>query len=112
MNTKMDVLAVMEVPELPGNWPEDTGYENGDYECLCSQCGATFYGHKRRVVCRVCAKPAPVVDDALREAAEQRVSDYLHSISEGGEVRLDPYDPNTIAPIVAAALARAQWVQS
>lgn len=57
-------------------------------------------------------QPAPVTDDAMREAAEQRVSDYLHSIADGGEVRLDPYDPNTIAPIVVAAFDRAQAVQS
>ena len=50
------------VPALPWNWPEDAGHENGNYECRCSQCGTAFYGHKRRVVCRACAKPAPVVD--------------------------------------------------
>lgn len=45
------------VPSLPGNWPEDATHENGDYECTCCHCGATFYGHKRRVTCKVCATP-------------------------------------------------------
>lgn len=47
------------VPKLPGNWPEDATHENGDYECRCCHCGATFYGHKRRVTCKVCASPQP-----------------------------------------------------
>lgn len=47
------------VPIKPGNWPEDSSHENGDYECECCHCGATFYGHKRRVTCKVCASPAP-----------------------------------------------------
>jgi hypothetical protein len=48
-----------------GDWPEDSGHENGDYENRCVQCGRTFTGHKRRVVCRVCAKPdeSPVDPD-------------------------------------------------
>jgi hypothetical protein len=46
------------VPNMPGNWPEDASHENGDYECACARCGATFYGHKRRVVCKVCAMRA------------------------------------------------------
>lgn len=36
----------------PGDWPEDAEQENGEYECSCAICGATFYGHKRRVVCK------------------------------------------------------------
>ena len=47
------------VPIKPGNWPEDSSHENGNYECKCCHCGATFYGHKRRVTCKVCASPAP-----------------------------------------------------
>lgn len=47
------------VPANPGNWPEDSSHENGNYECKCCHCGATFYGHKRRVVCKVCASQAP-----------------------------------------------------
>ena len=45
------------MPDVPGNWPEDFDHENGQYECRCCICKATFYGHKRRVVCKLCDKP-------------------------------------------------------
>lgn len=59
-----------QVPKLPGNWPEDASHENGSYECKCWTCGMPFYGHKRRVVCKVCAPteaPAAEQGDALAE---------------------------------------------
>ena len=37
------------------NWPEDASHENGNYECKCMSCGSSFTGHKRRVVCKLCA---------------------------------------------------------
>lgn len=37
------------------DWTEDFGRENGDYLNQCSECGVQFCGHKRRVICRVCA---------------------------------------------------------
>lgn len=40
------------------DFTEDFGHENGNYECLCSTCRNTFVGHKRRVVCKVCARAA------------------------------------------------------
>ncbi len=52
------------VPQLPGNWPEDASHENGDYECNCVGCGNTFYGHKRRVVCKQCASTGQVPEVA------------------------------------------------
>ena len=36
------------------DWTEDFGHENGNYECVCLACNRTFYGHKRRTVCRQC----------------------------------------------------------
>lgn len=39
------------------SWPEDLADENGDYLNRCIFCGCTFQGHKRRVVCRLCAPP-------------------------------------------------------
>ena len=36
------------------DWPEDSLHENGNYQNLCVECGCTFIGHKRRVVCRAC----------------------------------------------------------
>lgn len=38
------------------SWPEDFKSENGDYINKCVYCKLLFKGHKRRVVCRVCAK--------------------------------------------------------
>jgi hypothetical protein len=37
------------------SWKEDEAHENGNYSCECCECGRTFFGHKRRVVCKVCA---------------------------------------------------------
>ncbi len=39
---------------LKRSYIEDGNYENGNYMCLCGQCGLTFIGHKRRVVCKDC----------------------------------------------------------
>lgn len=42
------------------DWPEDFPHENGDYSNRCCYCQCEFRGHKRRIVCKVCAdKPAP-----------------------------------------------------
>lgn len=48
------------------DWTEDFGHENGNYQCICGDCGETFIGHKRRVTCKKCASPQPVEGD-LRE---------------------------------------------
>lgn len=37
------------------DWPEDFLHENGNDQNFCSQCSHLFIGHKRRVVCKVCA---------------------------------------------------------
>ena len=39
------------------NWPKDFTLENGYYQCKCGVCSNLFYGHKSRVVCRLCAAP-------------------------------------------------------
>jgi hypothetical protein len=47
-------------PEWKGrSWPEDFAGENGQYECICLHCKSHFLGYKRRMVCKVCATPAP-----------------------------------------------------
>ena len=45
-----------------GDWLEDAQYPNGNYTCKCSICGQTFIGHKRRVVCKVCAEEETTVN--------------------------------------------------
>lgn len=37
------------------DWTEDFPHENGQYECMCGECGQKFHGHKRRAICRLCA---------------------------------------------------------
>ena len=39
------------------NWTEDFSHENGNYQCKCFKCEQFFIGHKRRVVCKLCAAP-------------------------------------------------------
>ena len=38
-----------------GDWDEDFTHENGNYMNKCIDCKEMFIGHKRRVVCKVCA---------------------------------------------------------
>jgi Zn finger protein HypA/HybF involved in hydrogenase expression len=40
----------------PQDWTEDFGHENGRYQCRCIECAQMFYGHKRRVLCKVCRR--------------------------------------------------------
>ena len=42
--------------DSPKNWKQDYDKENGNYSCKCRDCNEYFYGHKRRVVCKECAK--------------------------------------------------------
>jgi len=42
------------------DWPEDAEHENGKYWCECIKCAGTFIGHKRRIICKVCAAPPNV----------------------------------------------------
>ena len=42
------------------SWGEDSAHENGNYFCNCCVCLRVFVGHKRRVLCKVCAAaPSP-----------------------------------------------------
>lgn len=54
----------------PRDWREDSSHENGNYNCTCCLCKETFIGHKRRVVCKVCADASRARWDAL--TPEQR----------------------------------------
>lgn len=44
-------------PAGPRDWAEDFSHENGQYSCICTTCREQFVGHKRRVTCKLCAKP-------------------------------------------------------
>jgi hypothetical protein len=51
------------------DWSEDHAHENGWYQCKCATCEQMFYGHKRRVMCKVCSR-APAADSAATEQAD------------------------------------------
>lgn len=58
------------------DWPEDFHLENGNYTCMCSNCGYEFTGLKRRVVCKCCSIDSlqshlAEKDKALGEANEE-----------------------------------------
>lgn len=44
-------------PATGRDWTEDFPHENGSYRNQCVKCCNFFTGHKRRVVCRLCAQP-------------------------------------------------------
>lgn len=66
-----------------GDYPEDFPHENGDYFRVCTDCGNHFTGHKRRLICKVCAQPpndAQMVLDALDiQKLRDEVQNYVDS---------------------------------
>lgn len=48
-------VAAKALPSTDRNWVEDAPHENGNYECSCVECGHSFIGHKRRVLCKLCS---------------------------------------------------------
>lgn len=56
------------IANVAGDWPEDAPHENGNYHCRCCQCGRMFVGHKRRVVCKICATAATTETPAASDA--------------------------------------------
>lgn len=45
---------IMRSDEPKRDWEEDFPHENGTYMCTCYKCKNTFYGYKRRVICKLC----------------------------------------------------------
>lgn len=68
-----------EKEEINRDWNEDKSHENGNYVCVCCDCGFHFIGHKRRVICKVCVAP----ENQLKEPAIEAVS---NSKSEKGDI--------------------------
>ena len=54
------------------DWPEDFASENGNYECICYECGQHFIGHKRRIVCRKCHMDLSDIDKARAVLNERK----------------------------------------
>lgn len=80
------------------DWPDHFARENGNYFNVCVHCQRQFIGHKRSVVCRVCADP---IVTATRERLAQataaldradtivkNASDLVHRTSPGGGVHV------------------------
>lgn len=68
--------------ESERDWTEDFGHENGRYICRCFKCNAQFYGHKRRVMCRIChtgaamtKSPAPLPADVESIAKRHQLAE-------------------------------------
>jgi hypothetical protein len=40
----------------PRSYPEDLPDDNGNYQHCCPECNQTFFGHKLRVVCKLCSR--------------------------------------------------------
>jgi len=64
--------AAAALPDEPsGDWKDDASHENGNYQCQCVECGKFFLGHKRRVMCKLCAtkdEPQGSAVEELRQA--------------------------------------------
>ena len=60
---------------LPKNserdWTEDFPHENGMYQNRCMDCGLLFFGHKRRVWCKLCGGKPAKADSDKRKSAEE-----------------------------------------
>lgn len=78
--------------ESDRDWREDFGHENGRYICHCFKCNAQFYGHKRRIICKLChtppmtPTPAPPSD---ADRAQAVVADLLATFAEGAQPQLN-----------------------
>ena len=56
--------------DYAGNWVEDFSHENGNYLNNCISCKKDFIGHKRRLVCKLCASADVIIvgDDGIGKA--------------------------------------------
>lgn len=87
------------------DWPEDFSHENGNYQCLCSSCGGTFIGHKRRMTCKECATMRGVDGDiaALKgDAARYRWLREQREVTWGET--LDLYTEEDLDAAIDAAM--------
>lgn len=55
------------------DWSEDAADENGNYQNKCVECGEAFIGHKRRLLCKVCANSVDRIKQAERKEALDQI---------------------------------------
>lgn len=61
------------------DYEEDFCHENGKYQNTCCICGHRFYGHKRRVVCKVC-----INRPKRKKLAQQHINQVaINAVMEG-----------------------------
>lgn len=65
------------------NWPEDASHGNGNYQNKCVGCGEVFIGHKRRIICRVCADGGACIDKARIDHAHRLLNNSLDYLKLG-----------------------------
>ena len=77
---------------IPGesahDWVEDFTHENGNYQRRCCDCDTPFYGHKRRVVCRVCAVSSLVDEWSFARAIDLTKNPDATSMVRVGDILL------------------------
>lgn len=68
------------IPKTSKDWTEDFTHENGNYINTCVDCRESFWGHKRRVVCKECNSPRIFtredIINALHKAELKHNKDY------------------------------------
>lgn len=75
-------------PSAPGSsprdWSEDLAHENGHYFNHCHVCGVAFFGHKRRVTCKLCASPTTADEldmDEVRHVANGKAEWFTSKLA-------------------------------
>lgn len=97
----------------PHDWQEDfIDTDNGRYECKCVHCGSEFYGHKRRVSCKLCTVAAALNAGALAGGEVKpivtQVTDKMITYAMGE--RIDRLEKgSTEVQAMRAALHLAIW---
>lgn len=74
------------------SWLEDACFENGNYLCQCSKCELYFNGHKRRLVCKLCASKK-------EDVMEMRLCEQGHVILKPDQLyrfTVDPHCPKCV----------------
>lgn len=86
-------------PVWEGDRPDDYPHENGNYVCMCADCGKSFMGHKRRVQCRVCAAaPAPKCNEWCRGDDHNHYCPYRSGVCKSACPICRPHEPAPPAP--------------
>lgn len=72
------------LPEFnsPRNWTEDYELENGKYICHCIRCNKSFFGYKRRLICKECDFEDATDEQVKAEALPSLTAKYGKSFEK------------------------------